>query len=201
MKEITLFYATNNKSKLHNMYYRLKDYPIKVVSPDDLGIHLDIEENGKTAIENALIKATEYYKVVGLPTIAGDSGLYIEGLREEEQPGLYVRRVNGKDLSDDEMIEHYTNLARKAGCECFIKYFTGIALITGQGRFTKEFRDTPLKLSPVANSNKQHRGNPLDSISIIGDGRFFNELSDEERVSLDKQGEREFTDFIISNIL
>lgn len=43
MKEITLFYATNNKSKLHNMYYRLKDYPIKVVSPDDLGIHLDIE--------------------------------------------------------------------------------------------------------------------------------------------------------------
>lgn len=99
MKEITLFYATNNKSKLHNMYYRLKDYPIKVVSPDDLGIHLDIEENGKTAIENALIKATEYYKVVGLPTIAGDSGLYIEGLRAEEQPGLYVRRVNGKFLA------------------------------------------------------------------------------------------------------
>ena len=58
MTEITLFYAANNKNKLHNMYYRLKDYPIKILSPNDVDIHLEIDENGNTAMENALLKAT-----------------------------------------------------------------------------------------------------------------------------------------------
>ena len=62
------------------MYYRLKDYPIKILSPNDVDIHLEIDENGKTAIENALLKATAYYKVLNMPVIAGDSGLYIDGL-------------------------------------------------------------------------------------------------------------------------
>ena len=75
-----MFYATSNKSKLHNMYYRLKGYPIKVLCPDDLGIHLDVEENGKTAVENALKKAVTYYRAVNMPTIAADSGVYIDGL-------------------------------------------------------------------------------------------------------------------------
>ena len=61
MEETTLFYATGNKSKLHNMYYRLKDYPIRVVCPDDLNVHIDVEENGKTAVENAWIKASELW--------------------------------------------------------------------------------------------------------------------------------------------
>ena len=61
MEEMTLFYATGNKSKLHNMYYRLKDYPIIVVCPDDLDVHIDVEETGKTAVENAWIKASELW--------------------------------------------------------------------------------------------------------------------------------------------
>lgn len=201
MGKISLFYATNNKNKLHNMYYRLKDYPIDIVSPDDLNITLDIEENGNTAVENALLKATEYYKVVNMPTIAGDSGMYIEGLRKEKQPGLYVRRVNGKVLSDDEMIDYYSGLAKETKTDCFINYFTGIALITNQGTFTMELKDAPLKLSPVPNSNRKHKGNPLDVISLIEDGRYFNDISDDERVELDKKGEKEFTNFIINNLL
>lgn len=201
MKDITLFYATNNKSKLHNMYYRLQNYPIKVVCPDDLNIHIEIDENGETATENALIKASEYYKTVNIPTIAGDSGMWIDGIGKNEQPGLFVRRVNGKVLSDDEMIEYYSNLANKANCDCYINYFTGIALITDKGIFTTELTEVPLKLSPVPNENRKHRGNPLDVISILSDGRFFNDLSDEERTALDKAGEEAFTNFIVRHLL
>lgn len=200
MREITLFYATNNKSKLHNMHYRLKDYPIRVVSPDDWNVHLEIKENGSTAIENALRKATEYYQAVGVPTIAGDSGMYIEGLCREWQPGLFVRRVNGKVLTDEEMIDYYANLAKSAANDCFIHYFTGIALVTQQGTFTTELSDPPLRLSPVPNPNRKHRGNPLDVISIVEDGRYFNDLSDEERVALDQKGELEFTRFILETL-
>ena len=58
MEEINLFYATENRSKLHNMVYRLRDYPIRVICPEDQNLHITIEENGKTAVENAILKAS-----------------------------------------------------------------------------------------------------------------------------------------------
>lgn len=200
MEEMTLFYATGNKSKLHNMYYRLKDYPIRVVCPDDLNVHINVEENGKTAVENALNKASAYYQTLKIPTIAGDSGVYIAGISPEDQPGLYVRRVNGNVLSDDEMIAYYAGLAGKAGRDYILQYFTGIALITEKGTFTHELKEIPLKLCSVPNTNRNHRGNPLDVVTMLEDGRYFNDLTDEERTGLDEAGEREFTDFIVSHL-
>lgn len=200
METLTLFYATNNKSKQHNMCYRLKDYPIKVLCPGDLGLHLDIAETGATAIENALLKANAYFQAVNMPTIAADSGVYIEGLPEAQQPGLYVRRVDGRVLTDDEMIAHYAGLAAKADQECYLHYLTGIALVTAQETVTMNLADAPLRLSSCPNSNRSHRGNPLDVITLTEDGRYVNELSDEERTLRDKAGEQKFTDFILRNL-
>lgn len=183
------------------MVYRLKDYPIQVICPDDLDIHIDVAENGETAVENALRKASAYFQMVKMPTIAGDSGMTLSGVSKAEQPGLYVRRVHGKVLSDDEMIDYYANLAGKTNFDCYLHYFTGIALITKEGTFTIELKEIPLKLSPVPNRNRKHRGNPLDVITLLEDGRYFNELSDEERTALDKAGEEAFTEFIVSHLL
>ena len=201
MEKIALFYATNNRSKLHNMYYRLRNYPVHVLCPNDLNIHLDVPENGSTAIENALQKAQAYYDVLHIPTIAGDSGVYIDGISEEHQPGLYVRRVGGKVLSDEEMIEHYSGLAGKAKNDCFLNYYTGIALITENGTFTTSLLEGPLKLSPTPNKNRTHRGNPLDVITQLEDGRFSNDLSDEERTQREQAEEQKFTNFIVSHLL
>ncbi len=196
----SLFYATGNKSKLHNMVYRLRDYPIRVLCPDDLGIHLEVEENGKTALENALLKARAYYEVVKMPVIAGDTGVLIEGLPAEKQPGLYVRRVNGKVLTDEEMIAHYTGLAGSAETECFLIYNTGIAMITEQGEFTTEFHDIPLKLVSVPNVNRKHNGNPLDAITQVEDGRYYNDLSDAERTATEAGEEARFTEFVVCHL-
>lgn len=201
MKEIPLFYATNNKSKLHNMVYRLRNFPIKVLCPDDLNIHIDVNENGSTAVENAVLKATAYYHAVHMPTVAGDSGMFVDGLSQEHQPGLYVRRVNGKVLTDDEMIDYYAELAKQAVRECFIHYFTGIALVTEAGTNTLELKDPLFQLSPIPNTNRTHRGNPLDVLSLLEDGRYFNDLTDEERTALDADGEKQFTDFIVNSLL
>lgn len=197
---VTLFYATNNKSKLHNMRYRLRDYPIKVVCPDDMGMHMEVEENGKTAVENALLKARAYYDVVCYPVVAGDSGVYIDGLADEEQPGLYARRYNGTVLSDDEMIERYIDIAKKIGHPTYLRYITGIAMINESEEHTMELCDTPLTLTATPNSNRKHRGNPLDVVTLTEDGRYFNELSDTERIALDKAGEQSFTDFVVKHL-
>ena len=50
-----------------------------------------------------------------MPVIAGDSSVFVEGLAPEEQPGLYVRRANGRSLSDDEMIDRFIGIAKKLG--------------------------------------------------------------------------------------
>lgn len=201
MEAIKLFYATNNQSKLHNMRYRLRNDPVEVLCPDDLSLHIEIEENGSTAVENALHKATEYFKRVQLPTIAADSGVALTGVAEEDQPGLYVRRVNGKALTDDEMIDHYAGLARRSGQPCTLQYVTGIALITADDVKTMELLDRPLQLCAEPNQNRRHKGNPLDVITKTADGRYFNELSDEERTAHGRQSEQQFTNFVVSTLL
>lgn len=183
------------------MRFRLQNYPIDVLCPDDLNLHIEVEENGSTAVENALIKASAYYETVQLPTIAGDSGVALTGVAEEDQPGLLVRRVNGSVLTDDEMIDHYAGLAKKAGKLCTLQYVTGIALITAEGVRSMELLDRPLRLCSVPNPNRKHKGNPLDVVTKTADGRYFNDLTDEERTAYDQQGERQFTEFIVRNLL
>lgn len=128
--KVRLLYATNNNSKVYNMRRRLENIPIEIITPKDLGIKVEVIEDGKTAIENAIKKAQAYYEQTKIPTIAGDSGLFIDNIPNDKQPGLFVRRVNGKVLTDNEMIEYYTQLIKSIGGKSTGYYVTGLALIT-----------------------------------------------------------------------
>ena len=89
-----LFYATKNKYKIQTMKDRLKETDIELITPYDINLDLEVEENGETVTENAILKAKAYYEKVNIPTLAADSALYIE--KFDKQPGLFARRVNGK---------------------------------------------------------------------------------------------------------
>ena len=136
-----------------------------------------------------------------MPVIAGDSGVFIDGLTAKEQPGLYARRVHGTALSDDEMIEYYAKIAEKIGEPSYLHCVTGIVLITESGFKTMELKDAPLLLTAKPNSNRKHKGNPLDVVTMTKDGKYFNDLTDAERTALDVAGEQQFTNFIIENML
>jgi 8-oxo-dGTP diphosphatase len=101
-----VLFATTNPAKIRKYAEKLKEKNIEVLTIKDLGINLKVEETGKNAIENAYIKAKAYYDATKITTIGMDNNLFIEGLPEERQPGTHVRRVNGKALTDDEMIEY-----------------------------------------------------------------------------------------------
>ena len=66
--------ATHNPKKLREMSDILSQLGIEVVSPGDLGIHVDVEETGTTFAENAMLKAKAICDAAGLPAIAADSG-------------------------------------------------------------------------------------------------------------------------------
>lgn len=196
-----LLYATSNHSKVYNMRRRLENIPIEIITPKELGIKANIIEDGKTAVENAIKKAQAYYEETKIPTIAGDSGLFIDGIPSDKQPGLFVRRVNGKVLSDDEMIEYYTKLIESIGGKSTGYYITGLALITEQGLFTTEISEDKFILSSTI-SNNNHRGNPLDVMTIDPvSQKFYTDMTDEDFKSLGHVFDKECVKFLQENLL
>ena len=69
--------ATTNKSKIRYYGQRLIENGVDVITLNDLDKKLDIDENGKKPVENAIIKARAYGKISNLPTVALDDGLFL----------------------------------------------------------------------------------------------------------------------------
>lgn len=165
MKEI--LFATGNASKVARFYNRLQEKGILLKSLKDININIDIEENGKTAIENAAIKAKTYYETTKMTTMAIDDTLFIEGIPEEKQPGVYVRRVNGKRLNDEEMIEYYTNLVKKYGKDGKLntKWISGMAVIK-DGKISTHTEITSEYYLVDIPTKERKEGYPLSSIMV-----------------------------------
>ena len=176
-----VLFATGNPAKVKRYKESLEKNGIELITIKDIGINLNIDENVKDAIENAYIKAKAYYDATGIPTIGMDNNLFIDGIEESLQPGTHVRRVGGRQLSDEEMITYYTRLVKEHGEKLQAKWVYGMVVITDKScdelTWSKDkfyFVSTPC--------SKRNPGYPLDSISIIPEfNKYLVELSDEER--------------------
>ena len=173
-----VLFATTNPAKVGKYKEALSKKGIELITLKDLDINLHVEESGKNCMENALIKAKAYYEATGIVSIGMDNSLFIEELPEEKQPGTHVRRVNGKELTDEEMIEYYTSLVKEYGGKLTAKWVYGM-VVYGEHTWNKShfyFVDTA--------SEKRNPGYPLDSIAIIPEfNKYLVELTDEEKHS------------------
>lgn len=98
MKEIIV--ASTNEGKIREIKAMLSEIGIEVKSIKDVfDQEVDIEENGKTFQENALIKAQSICDLIHKPTLADDSGLEVDAL--DGAPGIYSARFMGHDTSYD----------------------------------------------------------------------------------------------------
>ena len=200
MKQI--IFATSNESKSKRFSRGLKEHGIEVLSLKDINIKLDVEENGSTAIENALIKARECYRLTKKPCMGMDDTLYMEGVPEEKQPGLFVRRVNGKSLTDEEALDYYTNLVKeyekdgKINC----KWIYGLAVINENGEEATYSRSKDNFYMVSSKSDKINPGYPLNSISKYKKlDKYFTDVTDED-MKLIKVNEDDVLDFIATHI-
>ena len=175
-----VLFATTNPAKIKSYKEKLEEHGIKVLTLKDLGINADVEETGKTAIENAKIKAETYGKIAKKITIGIDTNLFFENVPEDKQPGTHVRRVNGKTLSDEEMIDYYKNLAKEYGGKLTAKWVNGVAIYNGKETKTYSFNKSKFYLVD-SDSKKRHPGYPLDSISVITEfNKYLTDLTEEE---------------------
>lgn len=92
-----IIFATGNKDKMKEIRMILSDLDVEILSMKEAGISVDIEENGTTFEENALIKANAVAAYTDAIVLADDSGLEIDYLNKE--PGVYSARYMGEDTS------------------------------------------------------------------------------------------------------
>lgn len=101
-----LIIASNNQGKIKEIKKILEDISIEVLSLKDIGLDIDVEEDGITFEENAKKKSEEIYKelikrnISDFIVMSDDSGLEVEYLNGE--PGVYSARYAGEHGNDSE---------------------------------------------------------------------------------------------------
>ena len=195
MKKV--LFATGNESKAKRFKDGLLRNGIELITIKDIDEDIEVSEDGKDAIENALIKARAYAKVLDIPVFAMDDSLYIDNIPDDKQPGLYVRRVNGKRLSDEEMLTYYSNLAHEYGEDGKLtcRWVYGIAVINNGVESTYTWNKDDFYIVDKL-SDKIDPGYPLNTISINKKlNKYFTDMTKEDYDSV-KEDESDVVEFL-----
>ncbi|MBE5873317.1 MAG: hypothetical protein E7287_02800 [Lachnospiraceae bacterium] len=183
-----LLFGTGNQAKLSVMRSRLETIGIELIGLNDLKAEgksiPEVLENGNTPLENAKLKAYAYYEAFHMPVFSCDSGLYFDNVPDEVQPGVHVRNVKGKHLSDEEMQEYYCGIARQYG-NLVARYHNAICFIMDENHIY-EAMDPSLYSEKFILTDKPHsairkKGFPLDSMSIdMKTNKYYYDLEEGE---------------------
>ncbi len=172
-KEIIV--ASNNKGKLREIQDILRGY--KVTSMKDIGIDIDIEENGETFAENALIKARTIAKMTGKLCIADDSGLCMEAF--DGFPGIKTARFLGENATQAErneyIVEKVQGLPREKRKAKFVCTIAVVILEKEEKTFIGELEGY------IATKIRTQGGFGMDPIFELVDGKTLAEIGTEAK--------------------
>jgi len=113
MTPAKLLLATNNRGKVAEIKALLDGLGIQVLTPAELGVQLEVAEDGATYAENASKKASAFARLSGLVSLADDSGLEVDAL--DGKPGLHSHRFAPQPGATDADRRRFL-LARLGGC-------------------------------------------------------------------------------------
>ncbi len=177
--------ATKNKNKIREFKEILPDYDI--ITEEEAGIDIEVEETGTTFSENALLKAKAIFDKTHIPALADDSGLAVYALGGE--PGIYSARYGGEGLDDKgrtelvlKKMENVSDELRGAEFICAIAFVTENKIISAEGKvegvltreprgengfgydpifYVPEFGKTTAEMEPEEKNAISHRGRAL----------------------------------------
>jgi XTP/dITP diphosphohydrolase len=128
-----LILASGNRGKLKE-FEKLLGYPIKPYK--ELVGDIEIVEDGQTFKDNALIKASKIYKIVGKDyiVISDDSGICVDAL--DGKPGIYSARFAGENASDIENLDKLIDSLKKMQLDSSkAHYCAAIAIVSKYGEY------------------------------------------------------------------
>ena len=184
-KSMDIVLASNNQGKIQEISAFLAPLNITIIPQTALGID-EVEENGSSFIENALIKARHASKQSGKPALADDSGLSVKVLRGA--PGIYSARFAHNDASDSENIAHLLNTLKNTPEEqrqasficvlCLVRHADDPIPITAQSMCSGSISSEPVGTN----------GFGYDPVFICEDGRSIAQLSASEKQAISHRG-------------
>lgn len=177
-----LIIGTKNKAKIDQIKSILEPLNFTINGLPDRQFS-EVKENGKTAVENARLKATFYASIIGQPVFSMDNALYFDNLEMERQPGLNVRRIEGVTgrPSDDELILYYTKVVKHLGGRINGYWEYGFCLAYPGGE-TEEISFKSPRIFVSEPSKEIVEGYPLESIQIDpNSGLYISEMSKEQQ--------------------
>ena len=183
MAKQILVIATKNKGKSAEIKGVLKDFPILVKDLNDFGPIPEPVEDGATFEENAYKKAGFTAKVLGLPTLADDSGLEVQALAGA--PGVHSARYAGLGATDQEnnakLLSAMSGVAdRKARFCCVLS----LAVPSGAALTYEGFCE-----GVILDSARGENGFGYDPLFLYPPmGKTFAEMSMEEKLSVSHRG-------------
>jgi len=190
--------ATANPGKIKEMGKTLAELGFELITREELGICLDIEEPGETFYENALIKSKTICKASSLPAIADDSGLCVGSLNGD--PGVYSSTYGGAHLDDDGrckyLLKRMKNMELRSAifvCNIVCVFPDGI-ILGAEGKCT----------GVIATEQRGSGGFGYDSVFIPeGFSRTAAEMSMEEKNQISHRGKalRAFAELLRAQIL
>ncbi len=175
--------ATKNPNKLKEMQRILMPLGITVKCEKDFDFPFDdVEENGLTFEENALLKARSAAIQSGLPAIADDSGLCVDALNGE--PGIYSARYAGDGNSDSNNDKLLKNMASVPDEKRTAKFVCAVCCYFSEDNY---FFVRGECNGLIAHERHGNGGFGYDPI-FIHDGISFAELSAEEKDKCSHRG-------------
>lgn len=171
MKEIVI--ASGNKGKIKEAQEILNEY--KIISIEEIGVNIDVEEDQKTFEGNAIKKAETIANMIGgKMCLADDSGIEIEYL--DGFPGVFTKRWhNGTDRQRNlALIEKLKGVPRE---KRKIVFTTAIALSDGE----KTICETGKIEGYVTEEPRGENGFGFDEIFELENGKTLAEISSEEK--------------------
>ena len=181
MEKKRILFATTNPTKLARVSELLRHLPLEILSLEDVNSYSQVTEDGKTPEDNARKKVEYHYSEIGMPTIAVDSGLYIDLFPKDKQPGLFVRRIfgTGNDVTDEEMLSYYKQELDKVGGTSKGVWITAVALKTSPDNIISKTFESETMFTSQA-SDVQTPGEPLNSLQINPiTGEYYSEMTPE----------------------
>lgn len=176
-KSNTFLLASNNLHKLAELRRLLEAHEIEVVSPDRLGLRLEVPETGLSFAENALLKARAFSREAQMPAIADDSGLVVDALAGA--PEVYSARYGGPGLTDADRIRLVLDqLAGVPPSQRSARFVAVVAVVSGTMSQTFEGRvEGEIALEP-----RGHHGFGYDPIFLYPPlGKTFGEMRSAEK--------------------
>lgn len=177
-----LLLATNNAGKIREIRVLLGGLPFEMVTPRDIGINIDVPENGDTYAENAQCKALTLMRASGLITLGDDSGLEVNALNGE--PGIRSARYAGENATDADRIAYLLRKLRGVPLEKRQARFVCVMAIAVPGDRTylcEGVCDGVIALAP--RGTQGHGYDPIFYVPELGKTMAELEMAEKNRIS------------------